>query len=59
MHALEKAITWAGGPVALAGLLGIHHSNVSHWRKKGHVAYKHRIRIEELSGGEIKARDFN
>jgi len=59
MHALDRAIKWAGGIVPLANRLGIDRSNVSHWKRTGRVAYRHRIRIEEITGGEIKARDFD
>lgn len=59
MQALEKAIEWAGGHTALADKLGISYTNISVWKRRGSVAYKHRIRIEELTKGKIKATDFN
>lgn len=57
-HPLELAIQYTGGVTKLAGRLGIDHSNVSKWRVSGIVPYKHRIGIEQLTGGVIKAADF-
>lgn len=57
---VQIAIEAAGGTgTALAEVLGAHHSDVSRWRRGiKPVPYKHRIAIEELTGGAVKAVDF-
>lgn len=53
---LRKAIGFAGGVTALARALGISHSDVSKWQSGiKSVPHKHRIAIERLTKGEIRA----
>jgi DNA-binding transcriptional regulator YdaS (Cro superfamily) len=59
MNPVDRAIWFAGGVAALAKQLGISHSDVSKWKhRKKSVAYKHRIAIEQLTKGVIRAVDF-
>jgi DNA-binding transcriptional regulator YdaS (Cro superfamily) len=59
MKQLKKALEWAGGVTALARALGINHSDVSKWASGiKPVAYKHRIEIERLTKGAIRAIDW-
>lgn len=56
--ALDKAIETAGGIRQLARYLGIDHSNICQWRKRGSVPATQAIQIEFLTNGEIRAVDF-
>jgi DNA-binding transcriptional regulator YdaS (Cro superfamily) len=59
MKQLKKALEWAGGVTALARALGINHSDVSKWAAGiKPVAHKHRIAIERLTKGAIRAVEW-
>lgn len=53
---INEAISKAGSQTRLAGLLKIHKSNISHWKRLGTVPAIHALRIEELFG--ISARSL-
>ena len=56
---ISKAIWFAGGVSALARQLGVSHSDVSKWKHgRKPVPYKHRITIEEMTNGAIRAVDW-
>lgn len=55
---LETVLAEFGGVVRLAEKLGIDHSNVSKWRKSGRVPATHRIEIERLTEGRVRAVDL-
>lgn len=52
---LEKTIKHFGSRSAVARALGIWPQAVQQWR---HVPTKHALKIEELSGGSIPAREI-
>ena len=56
--ALDQAIEVAGGIRSLARKLGIDHSNICQWRKRGAVPASQAIQIEFLTDGKIRAVDF-
>lgn len=56
MKAIDQAIKKAGSQSALARLLGIGRSNISHWKRLGFVPAIHALRIEEMFG--ISARSL-
>ena len=47
---VEEAIRASGGPSALARALGIDHSSVIGWRKKGRVPAERVRKVSEISG---------
>lgn len=56
---VQAAIEFAGGVTALAKQLGVSHSDVSNWKHGNRpVPYKHRIGIELLTDGKIRAVEF-
>lgn len=59
MNPVDRAIWFAGGVAALAKQLGISHSDVSKWKhRRKPVGYKHRIAIEKMTNGAIRAVEF-
>ena len=57
--AIKKAILFFGGTVKLAKKLNADHSNVSKWLySKLPIPLKHAVKIEQLTKGEIKAKDL-
>ena len=55
MRAFERAIKKAGGPTALAALLGVSDQVVSNWRRRG-VPPRRVLEIEAAT--KVRARDL-
>jgi len=55
---LEQVIAHYGSAMELAKFLQIERTNVSRWRRTGHVPYKQAFIIERDSGGLFKATDI-
>ena len=57
--AMEKAVLFFGGVVKLSEKLGVHQGTVSKWlHSKLSIPIKHAVKIEELTKGQIKAKDL-
>jgi len=57
--AMEKAVSFFGGVLKLSEKLNVQQSSVSKWlHSKLPVPIKHAVKIEELTNGEIKAKDL-
>lgn len=58
MKALDKAISLAGGPSALARALGVGKSVISNWRARG-VPVEFCPRIERAVGRQVLCEELN
>lgn len=54
---VDRLIDYFGSQKSAAEALGIVAMAVSHWRKRG-VSAKQALRIEKITGGQIKAKDL-
>ncbi len=52
---IDEAIEYFKSGNKLCCALGIQRQNITQWRKQGYIPAKLQIRIEELTGGRIKA----
>jgi len=57
-HALETAITMAGGLAKLARLLGVSPSAVSKWARLGRIPAERVLTIEQITLGEVSRHDL-
>lgn len=58
-NAMKKAVIFFGGTVKLSEKLNIHNAHVSKWLYgRRLIPIKHAIKIENLTKGEIKAKDL-
>lgn len=58
-HRLLQLINEMGGMTILSNKLGIHYSSISKWlRTEMKVPLRHAIKIEQLTQGKFKAKEF-
>jgi hypothetical protein len=51
----QKAISYYGTQVAVAAQLRVTQPSVANWVKRGYIPAAPQLRLEELSGGDLKA----
>lgn len=55
---VTRAIKLAGGPTALAKILGVRQSVVSNWITRGRVSTDHCAAVEKAVDGQVTRKDF-
>lgn len=58
MSALERAITIAGGQLALADRLGVSLQAVNQWVHGGRITAERAVQIEVATGGQVKRHEL-